>query len=101
MKRYQVYLDPESVRVLDQIEKLTSISRSQMIRAALDVLSRNLSLVGGTGTSRSIQDNTLLKMAGCLDASRSKKKRKPTSRFVDHRSKSDFSRRDDREYLDD
>lgn len=31
-KRYQVYLDPHSVAVLDDLERLTQVSRSKWIR---------------------------------------------------------------------
>ncbi len=43
MKRYQVYLNSSSVSVLDEFEKYTSISRSKLIREAIDRLAQNLS----------------------------------------------------------
>jgi len=42
MKRYQVYLNSESVEILDRFEEETSISRSALIREAIDRLSENL-----------------------------------------------------------
>ena len=45
MKRYQVYLNPSSVSILDEYEKYTSISRSQLIREVIDRLAQNLSKV--------------------------------------------------------
>lgn len=45
MKRYQVYLDPHSVSVLDDFEKYANISRSKLIREAIDRLAQNLSRV--------------------------------------------------------
>ncbi len=45
MKRYQVYLNPNSVSTLDEFEKYTSVSRSKLIREAIDRLARNLSKV--------------------------------------------------------
>lgn len=45
MKRYQVYLNPNSVSILDELEKFTSISRSKLIREAVDRLAQNLSKV--------------------------------------------------------
>lgn len=45
MKRYQVYLDPHSVSILDDFENYASISRSQLIREAIDRLAQNLSRV--------------------------------------------------------
>lgn len=37
-KRYQVYLYPYSVSVLDDFEKIANISRSKLIREAIDRL---------------------------------------------------------------
>lgn len=45
MKRYQVYLNPHSVSILDDFEKYTNISRSKLIREAIDRLAQNLSRV--------------------------------------------------------
>ena len=45
MHRYQVYLDPRSVEVIDLYEKESGLSRSQVIRLAIDSLSTNLSRV--------------------------------------------------------
>lgn len=42
MKRYQVYLNPESVEVLDGVEKETRISRSKIIREAVERLAENI-----------------------------------------------------------
>lgn len=42
MKRYQVYLNSNSVSVLDEFEKYTSVSRSKLIREAIDRLAQNL-----------------------------------------------------------
>lgn len=36
MKRYQVYLNPNSVSVLDDIEKISNISRSKLLRHIVD-----------------------------------------------------------------
>mgnify|MGYP001562360566 CR=1 FL=1 len=36
MKRYQVYLNPQSVHILDEVTHITPISRSELIRAAID-----------------------------------------------------------------
>jgi len=45
MKRYQVYLDPHSVSILDDFENYTNISRSKLIREAIDRLAQNLARV--------------------------------------------------------
>ena len=42
MKRYQVYLNSKSVSVLDDFEKETNISRSAIIRMAINTLAQNL-----------------------------------------------------------
>lgn len=42
MKRYQVYLDPHSVSIFDEVEKYTDISRSKLIRQVIDAVARNL-----------------------------------------------------------
>jgi hypothetical protein len=36
MKRYQVYLNPQSVAVLDEISGLADFTRSELIREAVD-----------------------------------------------------------------
>lgn len=36
MKRYQVYLNPYSVSILDEFETFTDISRSKVIRETID-----------------------------------------------------------------
>lgn len=36
MKRYQVYLNPQSVSVIDDFGKQTDISRSKLIQGAID-----------------------------------------------------------------
>lgn len=45
MKRYQVYLNQNSVAILDDFERYTNISRSRLIRAAIDRLAENLTRV--------------------------------------------------------
>ncbi len=42
MRRYQVYLNPQSVQIIDQFEKETNLSRSRIIRQATDSLAENL-----------------------------------------------------------
>ena len=45
MRRYQVYLNSNSVAVLDDFEKISGLSRSKIIREAIDRLAQNLSRV--------------------------------------------------------
>lgn len=42
MKRYQVYLNQNSVSVLDDFEMISNISRSKVIRQAIDRLAEQL-----------------------------------------------------------
>ena len=43
MNRYQIYLDPHTVRILDDFQKVGDVSRSRLIRGAVESLARNLS----------------------------------------------------------
>ena len=43
MRRYQVYLDPHSVGILDEAAEISSFSRSQIIREAVDAVSARFS----------------------------------------------------------
>ena len=45
MKRYQVYLNPHSVSIMDDFEKYSNISRSKLMREVIDRLAQNLSRV--------------------------------------------------------
>lgn len=36
MQRYQIYLNPHSVSILDDFEKISNISRSKLIRELVD-----------------------------------------------------------------
>ncbi len=42
MKRYQVYLNPHSVSVIDEFQNLSDISRSRVIRYLVDAISQQL-----------------------------------------------------------
>ena len=42
MKRYQVYLNPSSISVLDDFQKYGNIGRSKIIRQAIDRLADQL-----------------------------------------------------------
>lgn len=45
MKRYQVYLSPHSVSVLDEFGEDVSIARSKIIRLAIEYVARNLTKI--------------------------------------------------------
>ena len=42
MRRYQIYLDPNSVSILDDFGKVTNISRSKIVSEAIDRLADNI-----------------------------------------------------------
>lgn len=42
MKRYQIYLNPHSVSILDELGKQTDISRSKILQMITDSLAHNL-----------------------------------------------------------
>lgn len=42
LKRYQVYLNPHSVGILDEVAELIPLNRSQMIREAIEVITSRL-----------------------------------------------------------
>lgn len=60
MKRYQVYLNQNSVSVLDDFEKISHISRSKVIRQAIDRLAEQL--------VRVVDDRRLQKKEYILDS---------------------------------
>lgn len=60
MKRYQVYLNPNSVSILDDFEKISNISRSKVIRQAIDRLAEQL--------VRVVDDKRLQKKEYILDS---------------------------------
>lgn len=63
MKRYQVYLDPHSVSILDDFEKYTDISRSKLKDEApkqkliLDSLVGFINLKGRKQTDYALKDD--------------------------------------------
>ncbi len=72
MKRYQVYLNPHSVAILDEIQKLTSITRSKIIRDAVDKIATQVTMtipVKKSGRKRYILDS----LAGSISIKGKKK----------------------------
>lgn len=45
MKRYQVYLNPYSVSILDEVGRNINISRSKIIQAVIDSIAQNMAKV--------------------------------------------------------
>lgn len=72
MNRYQVYLNPLSVAVLDSFERVSDISRSKMIRQAVDRLAEQLLAVVGA-TNRTASKSAFVSMAGFVDLRTAKK----------------------------
>lgn len=48
MKRYQVYLHPHSVRVLDEVATVAGFSRSRLIQEAVDAVVQRFSNILAT-----------------------------------------------------
>jgi len=80
-----------------------------MIRAALDVLSRNLAIIseppiGKNTGGKNPEINSLISMAGCIDArilAKAKKISRQHDLPVNSPSLNNLSQRDDRYYLED
>ena len=64
MNRYQIYLDPKDVNILDELARLTRFSRSQIIRDVINKMARQYEKLLEANTKRRLKDNPLLKMAG-------------------------------------
>lgn len=58
-KRYQVYLNPNSVSILDEYGEHTNISRSQLIQMAIDQVAQNLRKVF-VSTQTPVKNNYIL-----------------------------------------
>lgn len=72
MKRYQVYLNPNSVAVLDNFEEISNISRSSVIRQIIDKVSEQLIRVAMPRKSTK-KYSVLEQMAGFVDLKTNKK----------------------------
>ncbi len=64
MNRYQIYLNPKDVNVLDELARLTSFSRSQIIRDVIDKMAKEYRKLLQATEKRRMKNNPLLKMAG-------------------------------------
>lgn len=64
MNRYQIYLDPKDVNILDELARLTSFSRSQIIRDVINKMAKEYEKLLETNRKKSLKNNPLLKMAG-------------------------------------
>lgn len=64
MHRYQIYLDPRDVSVLDELARLTTFSRSQIVRDVISEMAGKYEKLLEANTKRRLKSNPLLKMAG-------------------------------------
>lgn len=64
MNRYQIYLNPENVNVLDELARLTNISRSKIIRDVIDKMAKEYEKILEKTAKKAFKNNPLLKMAG-------------------------------------
>lgn len=72
MKRYQVYLNQQSVSVLDDFGKISNISRSKVIRQVIDRVAEQLVLV--VEDNHSVKKDYILdSLAGFVDLKTNKK----------------------------
>lgn len=74
MRRYQVYLNPHSVSILDELSKVSAFSRSQIIREAVEgAASRVGNLLALFKAPNSRDYSWLEKMTGSLKVKGRKK----------------------------
>lgn len=66
MNRYQVYLNPHSVAILDDFENISDISRSKLIRGAIDRLADQLAKIFAVRTDRLPKLTHLDKLVGSI-----------------------------------
>ena len=64
MKRYQMYLEPKSVAVIDDLSRELDISRSQIVRDVISRMAREYEKVLTAVISLRRKNNPLLRMAG-------------------------------------
>lgn len=64
MNRYQIYLDPKDVSILDELAKLTNFSRSQIIRDVIDKMARAYEKLLEAQFRKRSKNDPILKMAG-------------------------------------
>jgi hypothetical protein len=85
MKRYQVYLNPHSISVLDEFEEHSSIPRSRLIREAIDRLAQNLAKILNKQKFEPSNTHALDQMIGFIK--------------LDSSQKTTYATKSDREYL--
>lgn len=73
MKRYQIYLNPQSVAVLDEFGEYSSIPRSKIIREAVDRLAEQIISVVAEKRSKKHKKYILDSLMGFIDLGKDKK----------------------------
>lgn len=64
MNRYQIYIKPKTVNILDEVAKIVKTSRSQIIRDVTDRAAKEFEKLLIGAQSSKVQSNPLIKMAG-------------------------------------
>lgn len=64
MQRYQIYLNPQSVSVIDNVADVLDISRSQVIRDALEAVACRYEEVVAVLRAQTSKRNPLLDLIG-------------------------------------
>lgn len=68
MKRYQLYLNPHSISVLDELERILGISRSKQLRLVIDRIAGELiSILRAKEASQNKKKFLLDELAGFVD----------------------------------
>lgn len=85
MKRYQLYLNPHSVSILDEIEKTIGIFRSKLIRESTDRFVQAITHVISAIKMHNRKKSSLDNLIGIIDLKTKKK--------------TNYALRDDEDYL--
>lgn len=64
MQRYQIYLEPESVEIADDLARQLDLSRSSIIRDVVDRMMREYGKILAAYTRRRTTKNPILQMMG-------------------------------------
>lgn len=85
MQRYQIYLDPRTVTILDDFESIARVSRSHLIRMATEAVSENFAKILAVVKPTNDTYTSLDALAGSIKPNT----KKPTS----------YATKSDRDYL--
>lgn len=73
MKRYQLYLNPHSVSILDDFEGISDISRSKLIRKLVDSMAEQLIRIFAERKRAGKKGHILDSLVGFVDLKTNKK----------------------------